>query len=605
MCGIAGYVDFSSETNPLVIKKMTDEIVYRGPDSSGEYVSKDNIAGLGIRRLSIIDLKTGDQPIKNEDGSVIVVFNGEIYGYRHLREDLLKKGHKLKTKSDTEVLVHLYEEYGEDMPKFLNGMFAFAIWDENKQKLFLARDRAGIKPLYYSNFNGIFAFGSEPKTVLSHPKFSKTLNSAALLTYMYFGYLPTEISMFKNVFKLLPGSSLTLTKSGLKIKKYWRMAFDKFSDANLDELLDRAVTDQLIADVPVGVFLSGGLDSSLISYYITKHKRKMKSFSISFEQKSYNESDYSFAVAKHLGIEHYVEELKVTEIPILFNKISEKLDEPVADASLIPTYKVSEFARKHVTVALSGDGGDELFGGYPTYQAHIIADFFKYFPQRVLNMGIKMFSLLPVSYENYPLSHVGTTFLQGVKKEPLERQIFWMHTFFFDNGMPLKKPSLNFKKYLPNLDEFDPVKRAMIADFFTYLADDLLVKTDRASMFNSLEVRVPYLDNNLIDFAFSQDSRKHASLFETKKILRNLARRYLPKDVANRPKKGFGMPVGKWLREDLKDFGNDVLSYNNLYDFLDKRQVMNLWTKHQKGTENNGGAIWQLVMLSGWLKHFS
>ena len=370
MCGIAGYVDFSSETNPLVIKKMTDEIVYRGPDSSGEYVSQANIAGLGIRRLSIIDLKTGDQPIKNEDGSVIVVFNGEIYGYRHLREDLLKKGHKLKTKSDTEVLVHLYEEYGEDMPKFLNGMFAFAIWDENKQKLFLARDRAGIKPLYYSNFNGIFAFGSEPKTVLSHPKFSKTLNSAALSTYMYFGYLPTEISMFKNVFKLLPGSSLTLTKSGLKIKKYWRMAFDKFSDANLDELLDRAVTDQLIADVPVGVFLSGGLDSSLLTALALKVSgRPIRTFTFGFDH-PLEERPFARRVAEHLRCDDSSIEVNFKESGNRIEEIISSFDDlSTTDGGIISTYLIAEKIRESgIKVILTAEGADEVFGGYPWFR---------------------------------------------------------------------------------------------------------------------------------------------------------------------------------------------------------------------------------------------
>lgn len=605
MCGIAGFVDFTSNVDPNAIKKMTDSISYRGPDSAGKFVSKDKTAVLGIRRLSIIDLKTGDQPIKNEDGNITVVYNGEIYNYKKLRIELQRNGHKFKTKTDTEVLVHGYEEWGEEVAKYINGMFAFAIWDEKEQKLFITRDRAGIKPLYWSFHNGIFIFGSEPKTILNHPKFNKDLNIQGLNSYLYFGYLPGTVSMYKNISKLLPGHSLTFSNSGLKINKFWEMNFNKDTGSDLDKILERAVNGQLIADVPVGVFLSGGLDSSLISYYITKNRRKMKSFSISFQQKSYDESEFSYAVAKKLGTEHYVDELRESEVPGIFKEISFKLDEPLADASLIPTYKVSKLARRYVTVALSGDGGDELFGGYPTHQAHIIADRLKFFPQLFLDFGIDILSLLPTSFENYPVKHLGTTFLEGVKKDPIERQVYWMRTFFLTSRFLVGKPDLReIKRMMPKYKNLESVKLAQITDFFTYLRDDFFVKTDRASMFNSLEVRVPYLDNYILDFAFSQSSKKHLSIFETKKMLRNLARKYLPKEVANRPKKGFGIPTGKWLREGLKDFGIEMLENKKLYDFVNRKSVLTLWNNHQEMKENNSGALWQLIVLSGWINNF-
>lgn len=605
MCGIAGYVDFSSKTGPSVIKKMTDVIAYRGPDSAGKFVSKNNTGVLGIRRLRIIDLATGDQPIKNEDGSVVVVFNGEIYGYQHLRSELLRKGHKLRTKSDTEVLVHLYEEYGEEMVKMLNGMFAFAIWDEKKQKLLIARDRSGIKPLYYAYFNGIFAFGSEPKTILLHPKFSKKINSRSVSTYLYFGYLPGDSSMYEGVYKLLPGHYQTVTKTTRKITKYFSLDFTT-DVSDLDSLLDRAVTDQLVADVPVGVFLSGGLDSSLICHYITKHKRKMKSFSISFDESSFDESQYANAVAKKLGTEHYSDTFTTKDVVDIFSTISKNMDEPLADGSLLPTFKVSQLARKYVTVALSGDGGDELFGGYPTHQAHIIADRLRFLPDSYFDVGIRLLQLLPTSFENYPIKHLGTTFLEGIKKEPTERQLYWMRTFFLTNKFLVNKPSLkSIKKALPSNQKLDSVKQAQLTDFFTYMIDDFLIKTDRASMFNSLEVRVPYLDNSVVNYAFAQKSSAHVDLFETKKLLRKLARKYLPQDVANRPKKGFGIPMGKWLREDLKSFGRAVLANDKLYAYVDKKVVDDLWSQHQLQKQNNSGVLWLLISFSGWLTNWS
>ena len=376
MCGIVGYVDFSSKTNPSVIRSMAEGIIYRGPDSSGEYHSKSNIAHLGIRRLSIIDLKTGDQPIKNEDGSVVVIFNGEIYGYKNLRNDLIKKGHKLKTRSDTEVIVHLYEEYKENLVKKLNGMFAFAIWDEKKQKLFIARDRRGIKPLYYAHYGNKLIFGSEAKTILRHKGFKKEIDSDGLSYYFYLGYILGDKSIYTGVFKLKPGHYLTFDKTGLKVKKYFDLDFTKdLRKVSLDTLLERSIEKQLIADVPVGVFLSGGLDSSLIAYYISKFE-KLKSFSIGFSERGFDESKYAHYVAKRLGTEHYSEEFTSKDVINLFDEISSKLDEPFADASLFPTFKVSKLARRYVKVVLSGDGGDELFGGYERYiQA---GKFFKY-----------------------------------------------------------------------------------------------------------------------------------------------------------------------------------------------------------------------------------
>lgn len=608
MCGIAGYIDFSSRTNPSVLEKMTDEIIYRGPDSSGKFISKDNLCGLGVRRLRIIDLKTGDQPIKNEDGTVVVIYNGEIYNYKSLRKVLEKKGHKFRTKTDTEVLVHGYEEYGENFVHKLNGMFAFALWDEKNKKLILGRDRAGIKPLYYYTTSNLLIFGSEPKVILAHPSYRKKINFQALELYGYLGFLPGEISMYSGIKKLLPGHTLTFTKSQFIITKYFELeSRKKGRSEDLDTLLHNAVKSQLVADVPVGIFLSGGLDSSLLAYYVSKFK-KLKSFSIGFKETGFDESQHAHTVAKKIGTEHYSLEFNARDVTDIYEKIIPKLDEPLSDASLIPTYKVSQLARKHVTVALSGDGGDELFGGYPTYQAHLYARALKYLPKSLLsnllkNLPESIVNLIPTSFKDYPKKHLAQIVLTGMKYGEIERHLYWMRTFFIGEQSLFRKPDLSFlKETIPDLRSQDNSRLGQVIDFYTYLRDDFLVKTDRASMLNSLEVRVPYLDNDVLAFAFSTHE-PHLNLFKTKLQLRKLLADKLP-EIAKRPKKGFGIPLKSWLKSELKDFGYSMLKNNSLYDYVDKQKIKNLWDAHQAGFENNSGSIWMLIMLSGWLKRW-
>jgi len=604
MCGITGYTDFSSDTNPSVLSKMTDEIIYRGPDSSGHFVSKNKKAGLGVRRLSIIDLVTGDQPINNEDGSLTVVYNGEIYNYRELVKELKKDGHKFRTESDTEVLVHLYEKYGYQMTKYLNGMFAFAIWDDNKQELFLARDRSGIKPLYFWHQGQKLVFGSEVKTILKYPGFAKKIDKEALSLYCYFGYIPSEKSMFAGVQKLLPGHTLTFSKRGVVTRKFFEISTKTNEETSLEDLLRSSVVSQLHADVPVGVFLSGGVDSSLLSYFISEVK-SLKSFSIGFAEESFDESRFAKIVAKRLGTKHYSETFDVGEVPSLYNETTRLLDEPLADASFLPTYKVSRLARKHVKVALSGDGGDELFGGYPTYQAQLIAEKIKHLPKFVLDSSVFLLNLLPESGKNYPKKELARIFLKAVPKNPVDRHLYMMRTFFRGEGLLYKKPDFAwFDKTLPDMNGIaSPDRKAQIVDFYTYLRDDFLVKTDRASMYNSLEVRVPYLDNGVIDFAYGFPG-SHVNLLGTKILLRKLLKKFLP-EVSKRPKKGFGIPLAKWIREELKDFSYGVLANPKLYDFVGKEKIDKIWDEHQEKRQNNAGSIWMLVMLSGWLNNWA
>ena len=618
MCGIAGFVDFNFRTEPSVIKKMTDSIIHRGPDSSGEFVSKGKNAVLGIRRLSIIDLKTGDQPITNEDGSIAVVYNGEIYNYQKLKKDLQKRGHKFKTKTDTEVIVHGYEEWGEGVAQKLNGMFAFAIWDENQQELLIGRDRSGIKPLYYFIAKNLLVFGSEPKTILQHPLYKKNIDKNALLYYFYLGFLPGEISMFDNIKKLLSGHTLSFNESSFNISKYFQLSLsDRYCDAKytnnldyLDKLLNNSVKSQLVADVPVGVFLSGGLDSSLVSYYASRHK-KIKSFSIGFDEPGYDESEHAHYVAKILGTEHYSEQFKPSDVTEIFGKVIEELDEPFSDPSIIPTFKVNMLARRHVKVALSGDGGDELFGGYPTYQAHILNKYLGFLPEpffKVMKRVVdifpdRLFDLIPLSFKDYPKKKLAKIVLTGVKLPQPERHLYFMRSFFLGETPLMKIPDFRqISNELPDDYGNSPILGGQVVDYFTYLRDDFLVKADRASMYNSLEVRVPYLDNELIDFAFT-GRHKHADMFKTKIMLRALIKSKLP-EIAKRYKKGFGIPFAKWVRGDLKDFSYDMLSNRKLYSYLEKKDIERLWSEHQEEKENNAGVLWQLIVFSGWLNNY-
>lgn len=599
MCGITGFVNFSIQPDKKNLERSLKEIIHRGPDSSGYYIDKH--VALGIRRLSIIDLKTGDQPISNEDNTVTVVFNGEIYNFQQLEDDLLKKGHHFKTKTDTEVLVHLYEDDGEQMLNKLNGMFAFAIWDKKKEKLFVARDHVGIKPLYFYQKGDLLIFGSEVKTILKHPQIKKAINSHSLALYSYFGYIPGDESIFKGVDKLPPGNYLTFSRKGLSIKKYF--AIKKTENDDLAELFADAIKRQSIADVPLGVFLSGGLDSTLVTYYLTKVSSKVKTFSISFSEKSFDEGQFAAIVARQLGTDHREGSFSVKDVISDFNEISQKLDEPFADPSLFPTYKLSKFTRKYVKVALSGDGGDELFGGYPTYQGQLLAQKLHLIPNGLLTLSANVLNLLPRSYENYPKSEVWNSLLKGVPKKVIERHLFWMSIAplgqkpFFD----LKKVPWYSKMVRQSLNG-DVVKTTQLLDFKTYLPDDLLVKVDRASMFNSLEVRVPFLDSRIINFAFSKE--RHVDFFQTKKLLRNLLKNKMPQSIVNRKKKGFGIPLSRWVLEDLSKLVREKLENRQLYNYFDKKQVDKLVSEHKRGKQNNAKIIWMLVMFSGWLENW-
>lgn len=609
MCGITGIVSFDKPIGRKNLSKMLSQIKHRGPDQRGTYI-KPHVS-MGIQRLSIIDVITGNQPIENEDGSIAVVFNGEIYNYRELTENLIKKGHIFKTKSDTEVLVHLYEVYGEGMSKYINGMFAFAVWDKKRQLIFISRDPVGIKPLYYFQKGEELIFGSELKTILTDESLKREINIDALRIYSIFGYIPSNISIFKNIYKLPPGSNLIFSKTRKKIVNYYSVDSKNFSDdQNIDKILEEAVISQSMADVPLGVLLSGGIDSSLISYYLTqKLDKSIKSFSIGFEEKSFDESSYARIVAKILKTDHYQENFSSKDVYRLFPTIIEKMDEPLADPSLFPTFKLSALARKHVKVVLSGDGGDELFGGYPTYQGHLLAEKLnKFFPKSLVDAGLWLADLSGSSFDNYPFAETARRFLGGINKEGTQRHLEWMSLYGLENLLSKEfsrsqifndKLFENFEKKIAKITKKTPTKYQLL-DFYTYLTDDLLVKVDRASMFNSLEVRVPFLDLKVIQYAFNLQ-HNHVSLFETKRILRELLKKHLPSSIVDRKKKGFGIPLSKWIYADLKNLVNEHLENEDLYNYFDKDKVKTLRDDHMKKRRNNSKALWMLTIFSGWL----
>lgn len=575
MCGICGYIhlDNSKRAREDILKPMMSALVPRGPDDEGFFL-KDNVA-LGHRRLSIIDLETGNQPMFSEDGSIAIVYNGEIYNFRSLKKILSDKGHEFKTHSDTEVIIHAYEEYGQDCLQYFNGMFAFAIWDSNKKSLFLARDRFGKKPLYYAFFDNQFIFGSELKSILKHPSARKEIDLSALSKYLAYEYVPSPYSIFKNINKLEAAHKITLKNGALKKERYWDIAFVRVRPFNLEsaeaemlKLLKESVARRLVSDVPLGVFLSGGLDSSAVVYMMSQlmDPKEIKTFSIKFKEGSFDESSDARRVADFFGTDHREETLSPRAMLEVFPKVLGLLDEPFADSSIIPTYLVSRFTRQHVKVALGGDGGDELFMGYPSFMAHKLSAYFNmlFYPFKRQLAGIDAGS------HDYT-----ARFLRGMGFPKEIRHQVWTGAF---------TPSEEKKLFLPDKGlDYDPLNiYNLTGDFFqaarklnsldraiyiyikTYMTDDILVKVDRASMANSLEVRAPFLDTEFANFVAGISPSFKLKSFRPKWILKDALRGKLPEETLNKPKHGFAVPVAKWLKNDLKPL---------LFEALDKKKI--------------------------------
>jgi len=625
MCGITGFVDLwtTGAVRPgaergVLLDNMCRIIRHRGPDDQGMLL-KDGVA-LGMRRLSIIDLSGGQQPIAGEDGSVTIVFNGEIYNFLELKPQLEQCGHTFKTHSDTEAIVHAYEEYGAACVDHLRGMFAFAIWDGKAQKLFMARDRVGKKPLYYTvTRNRTLVFGSELKTLLEHPDVERETDPQALDAYLTLGYVPDPLSIFKNIRKLPPGHCLTFAKGEVKLSQYWDFQFTTTEARNEEDyleelraLLEESVRLRLISDVPLGAFLSGGIDSSTVVALMARHMgQPVKTFSIGFHEDSFNELEFARLTAKKFGTDHH--EFFVTpEICDIVDELAWHFDEPFADSSAIPTYVVSKLAREHVTVILSGDGGDELFAGYTRYVIDRKRSGFSYMPA-VVRKGV----MQPLS-SRLPHGTLGRNFIHNISLDPIDRYLDSVSVFTRLNKESLYTSDFKsqladpdwvahcFHKLAAKVENGNALDRLLYLDSKTYLPGDIMTKVDRMSMAVSLEARAPLLDHKLIDFVTRVPSALKLVGDETKHILKKAVRGLIPDEILNRPKQGFGVPVQEWINQQLRERMRQTLTDTRTRQrgYVDSKYLDVLLDEHERGRRDHSTGLWALLMLELWHRQF-
>ncbi len=619
MCGICGLVslDGASGPDPAALAAMNETLVHRGPDSDGSLI--DGAAGLAMRRLSIIDLAGGDQPIANEDGRIQVIQNGEIYNYRELMEGLRGRGHTFSTNSDTEVLVHLYEERGPAFVEALRGMFAIAIWDARHSRLVLARDRFGIKPLYYRVAHGQISFASELKALLRQPGFSREIDPAALEAFLAFNSIPAPLTIFTETRKLPAGHTLVAESGDVEISRYARPAPVAASDVRTesdevlaDELRERlrdSVRAHLVSDVPVGVLLSGGIDSSLLTALAAAESGyQVSTFSIGFEESSFDELAQARLVAERYGTDHHELILRPDAVDLL-PRLVEAFDEPFGDSSALPTYLVSQLASGTVKVVLSGEGGDELFGGYYTYVADRLA------PRvgRAAPFLRPLVELLPSSSEKVSFDYKAKRFVRAAHLPPVERHHAWKEIFSPDAQEQLLSSSRTtdpldvYRARYAETEGAEELARLQDLDLGIYLVDDLLVKTDRASMAHSLETRVPFLDPVVAELALALETRKKVRGFSKKRLLRRAAGPLLPSEIIRGRKQGFSIPVAAWLRGDLASFARDVLAPETIerQGYLDAGAVTRVLEEHISGKEDLSRQIWGLLSFTLWFDRYA
>lgn len=628
MCGICGIIDYKQNTviNNELIQRMCTAMNHRGPDGGGIFIDKNDISvGLGHRRLSIIDLSpAGQQPMSNEDKKIWIVFNGEVYNFRDLREDLYRKGHIFKSNTDTEVVLHLYEEYSKECVKFLRGMFAFAIWDAKKNTLLLARDRLGKKPLLYADINERFCFASEFSALLESGQIRKEINYEAIDYYLAFGYIPAPLTIYKDVFKLPPATILTLNEKKITLEQYWQLEYSpkiNISEADAAEailqMLKEAVKIRLSSDVPLGAFLSGGIDSSAIVGLMAQvSSKKIKTFSIGFEEKRYDELKYARNIARAFGTEHYELTVKPKALEIL-PLLVERYGEPYADSSSIPTYYLAQQTSQYVKVALNGDGGDESFAGYERYAAMLFAERYRKLPETIKKMlKIILYALPNSSYPRNTIRRI-RRFFEVADKPAEQRYLRWvsvfdpvlkneMYTDYFKNVTERKGPISWIASYLDNNKAMHLLDALLKTDIKTYLLNDLLVKVDIASMANSLEARSPFLDYKLMEYAAKLPPGYKIKRGIKKYILKKAIGGFIPRENIHRRKMGFGVPIGEWFRNGLKEFLSEViLSRKALRRGYFKTDVLERMVKlHIKGREDYSYQLWALLMLELWHQRF-
>lgn len=602
MCGFVGYIN-KEKNKTDNIKKMNDLIQHRGPDSEGYYCD-ENVA-LGFRRLSIIDLKSGDQPIYNDDKSKVIIFNGEIYNFKELREELEDKGYKFQTNTDTEVILRGYEEYKENVLDKLRGMFAFVIYDIEKKELFAARDFYGIKPMYYAKMGNTFIFGSEIKSFLIHPHFKKELNEKMLEYYLTFQYSPLEETFFKNVYKLMPGHYFKYKNGKLKIKKYYEIKFGEDSDRTYDEWregvkerLEDSIRAHKISDVEVGSFLSSGVDSS----YIAASSDVDKTFTVGFNNKEYSEISYAEDLSEKIGTKNLNKVITKEEYFKNLPNILYYMDEPLADPSAIALYFVTKVASLNVKVSLSGEGADEIFGGYNIYQEPLTAEWYYKVPYVIRHFIGMCASILPAKR--------GINFLVRRGKKLEDRFVgnaFIFNTNEIKNIIRKKMETKGFtdltKDYYEKVKDKDEITKMQYIDFNFWLIGDILLKADKMSMANSLEVRVPFLDRPLIDYALSLPVSFKTDKYKTKKIFRDIAGEVLDDKVSNKKKLGFPVPIREWMKDE--DIYRQIKALFEKDDkFFKTKKIVKLLDEHKSGKKDNSRKIWTVYVFLLWYEIF-
>ncbi|PKM50218.1 MAG: asparagine synthase (glutamine-hydrolyzing) [Firmicutes bacterium HGW-Firmicutes-7] len=603
MCGFVGFID-KIDDKDAILTNMMNEIIHRGPDSDGRYID-DNVA-LGFRRLSIIDLEGGAQPLYNEDDAMVLVFNGEIYNYKVIREELIAKGHIFKTSTDSEVLLHGYEEYGTELVKRLRGMFSFAIWDKRSQSLFCARDFFGIKPLYYSQSNGTFMFGSEIKSFIKHPSLTKELNERALENYLTFQYSPSNETFFKGVFKLPPAHYFIYKSGEINIERYWEPEFEA-EDKPLEEYVDlidnrfkESVEAHKISDVEVGCFLSSGVDSS----YVASCFHGDKTFTVGFDYHKYNEIDYAKELSSTIHIDNYHKIITSEEYWRVLPKVQYHMDEPLADPSAVALYFVSQLASEHVKVVLSGEGADELFGGYNIYREPMDIAFYTKLPQSIRKAigflakylpDIKGKSFLIRGSKTIEERFIGNAFMFTEK----ERKRLLTITTDAEAPQKLTKPFYNKVK------DKDDVTKMQFLDIHMWMAGDILLKADKMSMAHSLELRVPFLDKEVMKLAGKIPTKYRVHPVNTKYAMRLAALRNIPEAVAQKKKLGFPVPVRVWLREEKYYLTvKEVFASEYARKFFNEKELLKLLEIHYKGKKDNSRKIWTIYMFLVWYQQY-
>jgi asparagine synthase (glutamine-hydrolysing) len=638
VCGIVGFCGKGKFNDESTLVSMRNTLAHRGPDDSGLYIDVEHNVGLAHTRLSIIDLSSlGHQPMSNDRGTIWITYNGEVYNFKEIREELEKKGYVFRSNSDTEVLVKAYEEWGIDCVHKFIGMFAIAIWDRNEKKLYLVRDRVGVKPLYYYFKDGVLLFASELKALMKHPGYRKEIDLSILPHYLRFGFIQSPYTIFQDTFKLKPGHYLCLYKNKLVEKKYWDIVDFYHADPiegtedeitlELENLLVDSFKYRLISDVPVGVFLSGGLDSSIVTALLQHHiGSKLKTFTIGFDESSLNEAYWSKSIADYLGTDHTEYYLSVEEAAKIIYKIPEICDEPFGDHSVIPTYLVSQLARKDVTVALSADGGDELFCGYSRYKAYVrLYEKFLRLPKFLTNSVIRSMTRLDPSR----VDEFYRTFraVMPEVKEIKDKYIKWRDMLIeSNNGNLIEMYKCNLSKWTPeeldgiidhkynyaydaayvdtieSMTNSELLNKVMALDFKTYLPDDILTKVDRATMSVSLEGREPFLDHRLLEFVARIPLKFKYHQGTSKYILRKVLDKYIPRELVERPKQGFVAPLSRWLKGELHQLVKEYLNEDRLRKegIFDSEVVSSYVRDFYKGVSINVNKIWFLLIFQMW-----